>query len=133
MNDYLEIVLYVLAGIGAVYLFSRLLGILFRVWLMYKIKSVLGEGSDLMEELKKRIIVLDVELDNNTYFCYNSEDKQFVCQGQSYTDIRDAVRKIDPEKRIALSEKTPKEILERLRAEYEEVTKQESLTEIVGK
>lgn len=42
----------------------------------------------LVKELEDRIIGLDVEVDNNQYFIYNSKDKSFICQGATAEEIK---------------------------------------------
>jgi uncharacterized protein YpmB len=44
--------------------------------------------NQLVEELENRIIGLDVEVDNNQYFLYNTLDKSFVCQGATAQEIK---------------------------------------------
>jgi hypothetical protein len=43
---------------------------------------------ELVKELEDRIIGLDVEVDNNQYFIYNSKDKSFICQGATAEEIK---------------------------------------------
>jgi hypothetical protein len=45
--------------------------------------------ADLVEELEDRIIGLDVEVDNNQYFIYNTKDKSFICQGATAEEIKE--------------------------------------------
>jgi hypothetical protein len=45
--------------------------------------------TELVEELENRIIGLDVEVDNNQYFLYNTQDKSFVCQGATAAEIKE--------------------------------------------
>jgi hypothetical protein len=45
--------------------------------------------TELVEELENRIIGLDVEVDNNQYFLYNTLDKTFVCQGATAQEIKE--------------------------------------------
>ena len=45
--------------------------------------------ADLVQELEDRIIGLDVEVDNNQYFIYNTKDKSFVCQGATAQEIKE--------------------------------------------
>jgi hypothetical protein len=45
--------------------------------------------TELVEELENRIIGLDVEVDNNQYFIYNTKDKSFVCQGATAQEIKE--------------------------------------------
>jgi len=44
--------------------------------------------TELVQELENRIIGLDVEVDNNQYFLYNTMDKSFVCQGATAEEIK---------------------------------------------
>jgi hypothetical protein len=44
--------------------------------------------TELVQELENRIIGLDVEVDNNQYFLYNTLDKSFVCQGATAQEIK---------------------------------------------
>jgi hypothetical protein len=44
--------------------------------------------TELVEELENHIIGLDVEVDNNQYFLYNTLDKSFVCQGATAEEIK---------------------------------------------
>ena len=45
--------------------------------------------AELVQELEDRIIGLDVEVDNNQYFIYNTKDKSFVCQGVTAQEIKE--------------------------------------------
>jgi hypothetical protein len=45
--------------------------------------------TELVQELEDRIIGLDVEVDNNQYFIYNTKDKSFVCQGATAEEIKE--------------------------------------------
>ena len=45
---------------------------------------------EVVEEAEANLIGLNIEVDNNTYFCYNTNDKQFVCQGKTVSEIRQA-------------------------------------------
>jgi hypothetical protein len=44
--------------------------------------------TELVKELEDRIIGLDVEVDNNQYFIYNSKDKSFICQGATAEELK---------------------------------------------
>lgn len=50
-----------------------------------RLEQQLGE---LVKELEDRIIGLDVEVDNNQYFIYNTKDKSFICQGATAEEIK---------------------------------------------
>lgn len=43
---------------------------------------------ELVKELEDRIIGLDVEVDNNQYFIYNTKDKSFICQGATAEELK---------------------------------------------
>jgi hypothetical protein len=60
------------------------------VWVLYqRIKTRIDRMiQEVIEEAEADFIGLDIELDKNTYFCYNSEDKQFVCQGTTVAEIK---------------------------------------------
>jgi len=45
--------------------------------------------AELVQELEDCIIGLDVEVDNNQYFIYNTKDKSFVCQGATAEEIKE--------------------------------------------
>jgi len=51
-----------------------------------RLEQQLGE---LVKELEDRIIGLDVEVDNNQYFIYNTKDKSFICQGATAEEIKE--------------------------------------------
>ena len=60
------------------------------VWILYQ--RIKGRVDDLVkqiiQEAEANLIGLDIEVDQGRYFCYNSEDKQFVCQGTTVQEIR---------------------------------------------
>ena len=64
----------------------------FYVWILYQ--QIRGRVDDMVkqiiQEAEDNMVGLDIDLDRDTYFCYNSEDKQFVCQGSTVSEIRQA-------------------------------------------
>jgi hypothetical protein len=44
--------------------------------------------TELVKELEDRIVGLDVEVDNNQYFIYNTKDKSFICQGATAEELK---------------------------------------------
>ena len=64
----------------------------FYVWYLYQ--RIKGRVDDMVkqiiQEAEDNMVGLDIDLDRDTYFCYNSEDKQFVCQGSTVSEIRQA-------------------------------------------
>ena len=57
----------------------------------------------VVDEATESLIGLEIELDKGVYFCYNSEDKQFVCQGTTVADIRQAFQDRFPGKTAYLA------------------------------
>lgn len=49
-----------------------------------RLERALGE---LVSQLEDQMIGLEVEVDNGMYLCYNSKDKQFICQGINAQEI----------------------------------------------
>ena len=93
--------------VGAV-LIGIALGIgLVALWAWYyyhKIKRQINQMIDkAMTDAEDHLIGLEIEVDNNTYFCYNSKDKQFVCQGNTVKEIQEAFGRRYPEKTAYLA------------------------------
>ena len=59
-------------------------------WSVYRglVRRVDRMVLDMVAEAENSMIGLDVELDRGVYFCYNSKDQQFVCQGRTVAEIR---------------------------------------------
>ena len=57
----------------------------------------------VVEQARVGLVGLDIEVDNGIYFCYNSEDKQFVCQGANVAEIRQAFQARFPTKTAYLA------------------------------
>jgi hypothetical protein len=76
-------------------LFGMALGVSMVVlyaWYQFQLlKSQIEEIIDQAVE-EKSSIELDIEVDKGVYFCYNSESKQFVCQGTTAVEIRQALQ-----------------------------------------
>ena len=53
---------------------------------------------DLVQQLESQMIGLEVEVDNGLYYCYNSRDKQFICQGIDAREIIDRFQARYPDK-----------------------------------
>jgi hypothetical protein len=67
-------------------------------WYQFQLlKSQIEEMIDQAVE-EKSSIELDIEVDKGVYFCYNSESKQFVCQGTTAVEIRQALQNRFPGK-----------------------------------
>lgn len=92
----LSIVIGIGIGFGMVVLYA---------WYLYRdLKSRVDKMiEEVINEAEASMIGLDIELDKGTYFCYNSKDKQFVCQGSSVVDIATAFRDRFPGKTAYLA------------------------------
>jgi hypothetical protein len=83
--ELMDIVVILLVGIGIG------IGMLcLYIWILFQ--RIRGRVDDMVNQIIQQaqddLIGLDIELDKNTYFCYNSEDKQFVCQGSTVAEIK---------------------------------------------
>lgn len=76
----MEFLLGLLLGFGlAVFILNRILA---------KLIDSLREEFDEIDKTKSDRIELAIEVDGNTYFCYNNDTKAFVCQGTSLKEIQ---------------------------------------------
>lgn len=95
--------------------------ILYAVYLYRDLKSRVDEMiQEVIEQHEANMVGLDIELDNNRYFAYNSEDKQFVCQGATAGEIAVAFRARFPGKTAYLAGGT-EEVLAKFRAELDKM------------
>jgi hypothetical protein len=88
-DDILNVLLGIGIGIGMVIVYA---------WYQYqRLKSHIDR---MIEEAvtEKSSIELEIEVDKGRYFCYNSKDKQFVCQGATALEIRHAFQSRFPDK-----------------------------------
>ena len=67
------------------------------------LEQVMSESAepDTAQDLKDRveqgrIVLLEVEVENDQFFCYNSKTRQFVCQGRNVTEIIEHFRQRFP-------------------------------------
>jgi hypothetical protein len=104
-----EIVGGILMGIGIGFI---MLGLY--IWILFQ--RIRGRVDDMVREVIKEaeadLVGLDIEVDNGVYFCYNNEDKQFVCQGTTVAEIRQAFRSRFPGKTAYLAGGDPRVIAE---------------------
>lgn len=57
-------------------------------WLVRPLRTAATELEETMQDLEhQRLIALTIEVDQDTYFCYNSITKEFVCQGRDIQEI----------------------------------------------
>ena len=84
------------------------------IWILYqRIKSrVDAMVNEIINQAEADLIGLDIEVDNGVYFCYNNEDKQFVCQGTTVAEIRQAFQSRFPDKTAYLAGGDPRVVAE---------------------
>ena len=104
-----EIVGGILMGIGIGFV---VLGLY--IWnLFQRIKGRVDDMVDqIIQEAESNLVGLDIELDKDTYFCYNSKDKQFICQGKTVAEIRQAFGARFPTKTAYLAGGDPRVVAE---------------------
>ena len=73
----------VVLGIGAVGIY---------IWSLYqRLRTEIDQLVDhAMQQAQADMVGLEIEVDRGRYFCYDSEDKQFVCQGVTVAEIKQA-------------------------------------------
>ena len=85
MMELHEIIGGILMGIGIGFV-----GLGLYIWILFQ--RVQGRADrmvdQIIQEAEADLIGLDIEVDKGVYFCYNSKDKQFVCQGTTVQEIR---------------------------------------------
>jgi predicted small secreted protein len=57
----------------------------------------------VVAEAEADLVGMDIELDKDTYFCYNSKDQQFICQGKTVAEIKQAFQNRFPGKTAYLA------------------------------
>lgn len=125
LNDFVAaVVIGIAIGFGMIVLYA---------WYMYRnLKSRVDQMiQEVIAEHEANMVGLDIELDNDRYFAYNTADKQFVCQGASVIEIAQAFRARFPGKTAYLAEGQP-EVLARFRAELDKM-RQEVIDEAQSK
>lgn len=77
------------------------------------------------EAIESKFIQLDVEIDNGMYYCYNIKDHEFICQGATAREIKDAFDARYPDK-VAILTNADREDLAELKAQILEMKASES-------
>ena len=82
-NNISDILLGIAIGIGMVLLYAR-----------YQYQRLKSQIDQIIDQAitEKSAIELEIEVDRGVYFCYNNEDKQFICQGTTATEIRETLQ-----------------------------------------
>ena len=99
------------------------------LWLLYyQIKNRIDLlVREVIKEAETNLIGLEIEVDKGIYFCYNNTDKQFVCQGSTINEIRQAFQERFPGKTAYLAGGDPA-VVEKFRTELTELRSNENST-----
>jgi hypothetical protein len=107
--ELMDIVVILLVGIGIGFV---MLGLY--IWVLYQ--RIRGQVDNMVNQIineaEANLVGLDIEVDQGRYFCYNSEDKQFVCQGATVAEIRTAFQARFPGKTAYLAGGDPRVVAE---------------------
>ena len=83
--EFMDIVVTILIGIGI----GVSMIVLYAWYLYQKLKNRIDRMiQEVIDEVAADMVGLDIEVDQGRYFCYNSKDKQFVCQGSTVAEIK---------------------------------------------
>jgi hypothetical protein len=63
------------------------------------------------QAVNNNFVGLDIELDQDRFFCYNNKNKEFVCQGNTVQEVRDAFARRYPGKTAYLAGGAPSAIM----------------------
>jgi len=120
--ELMDIVAGIFMGVGIGFV---MLGIY--VWVLYqRIKNRVDRMiQEVLDEAAETLVGIEVELDKGVYFCYNSEDKQFICQGTTVSEIRQAFQDRFPGKTAYLAGGNPA-VVEQFRTELTELRSNEN-------
>jgi len=100
-----EIIGGILMGIGIGFV---VLGLY--IWILFqRVRGRVDRMVDqIIQDAAADLVGLDIEVDNGVYFCYNNKDKQFVCQGTTVAEIRQAFQARHPGKTAYLAGGDPR-------------------------
>ena len=120
--ELMDIVAGIVMGIGIGFV---MLGIYVLI-LYQKIKSRIDRMiAEVVDEAANDRIGLTIEVDQGQYFCYNIENKQFVCQGSTAEEIRKTFEARFPGKTAYLAGGAP-EVVTQFRTELTQLRTNEN-------
>jgi hypothetical protein len=82
------------------------------------IRKVMSELDAHIEKAANTLMPVVVERENGQLFCYAKEDNQFICQGATLSEIREAFKSRFPDRTAYLDGGDPA-LVEELRAELQ--------------
>jgi precorrin-6B methylase 1 len=117
----------IVAIAGLILFWAAVLG-LYVLYQWHKIKQRVDDMiQEVVREAEANMIGLSVEVDKNIYFCYNNEDKTFVCQGTTVEEIKQAFHARYPDKIAYLADGDPG-VVEHFKTELRKLAVHENST-----
>jgi hypothetical protein len=118
MDIVVTVAIGVVIGVGMIVVYA---------WYLYRdLKQRVDKMmAEVIAEVENNLVGLHIEIDKDTYFCYNDEDKQFVCQGNTVEDLRRAFSERFPGKTAYLAGGDPI-LIEKLKSELSKLQEQEN-------
>jgi hypothetical protein len=75
------------------------------LYVSIKVTRALNELDLMLEKMSKaEEIEVVIEKENGIYYCYEKQDRQFICQGRSIEEFRQAFRLARPGKTAYITE-----------------------------
>jgi len=108
-----EIILGILLGM-------LLAGIMVYLYIRGLIRTVMRELDEHIERAANTLMPVIIERENGVLFCYDKQDKQFICQGATVAEIREAFARRFPDK-TAYLDGGDEELVKELREELKEL------------
>ena len=121
-NDILNILLGILIGVGVIVLYARYVYQRIKTRVDQMIEEAVKEGATDM-------IGLTIEIDQGQYFCYNIENKQFICQGSTVEEIQKTFEARFPNKIAYLADGSP-DVITQFRTELSKLKTNENSSSI---
>ena len=87
----MEIILGIIIGMVLTFLIAYL-------YIRGLVRQVMAEFDEKIEQAKSTLMPVTVERMNGVIFCYSKEDNQFICQGATLTEVREAFKARFPDK-----------------------------------
>lgn len=96
MDIVVTVAIGIAIGVGMIVIYA---------WYLYRdLKGRVDQMiAEVLAEAEAELIGLDIEVDQGRYFCYNSKNKQFVCQGNTVAEIKQAFQSRHPGKTAYLA------------------------------
>lgn len=109
-----DIILGVVLGIGLTLVFVY-------VYIKSLVRKVIGEIDAKLKTVEDTLMPVIVERHNGQIYCYSEEDKQFLCQGNTVVELRDAIKARFPNKTAYLAG-GDEDLVKELQTQLKEVT-----------